>query len=219
MSCRLCVWLCDRFCPPGLSVWSAASQWEETYSHDWEPEDEDAKRRSRAAEAAKLFELDPQAALALFIELADEGSTFAMRWVGSLYRGGLGIPANLEIAEEYFRRGLCAGSWISTVGYANLLYRRGAHDEWPKTLADGVDTGFIPSFFWQAWNTYRLNPSSKVAEEVLPLMLKAAEAGHPGAKVMLARWTARGRFGLRKIPEGIRMLKMIIAAPSTSDRE
>ena len=209
MSCRLCVWLCDRFCPPELSFWSVSRQWEETYSQEWEPWDESVERRTRAAEAARLVESDPEAALALFIELADEGSISAMRWLGTLYQGGHGIMSNLECAEDYFRRGVSAGSWMSTLSYANLLYRRGAHENWPSTLADGVDKGFIPSFFWQAWNTYRLNPSGKVAEEVRPLMLKAAEAGHPGAEAMLARWTARGRFGLRKIPVGFRMLRTI----------
>jgi TPR repeat protein len=206
MACRLCVWLCDRFCPRKPTFWSESRQWEEAYSQEWEPWDETVERRTRAAEAAKLVESDPEAALELFIELADEGSIFAMRWLGTLYHGRHGIVRNLECAEEYFRRGLSAGSWISTLGYAQLLYRRGAHDKWQSTLADGVDKGFIPSFFWQALYTYRLNPSRRVAEEVRPLMLKAAEAGHPGAEAMLAIWTARGKFGLRKIPEGFRML-------------
>lgn len=215
MSCRLSVWLCDRFCPPKPTFWSESRQWEEAYSQEWEPQewepwDETVERRTRAAEAARLVESDPEAALALFIELADEGSIFAMRWLGTIYHGRHGIVTNLERAEDYFRRGLSAGSWISTLGYAQLLYMRGAHDKWPSTLADGVDKGFIPSFYRQALYTYRLNPSRKVAEEVRPLMLKAAEAGHPGAEVMLARWTARGRFGLRKIPEGFRMIRTIL---------
>ena len=220
MACRLCVWLCGRFCPPELSFWNVSRQWEETYSQEWEPWEENAERWTRAVEAARLVESDPEAALALFIGLADEGSIFAMRWLGTLYQGGHGIMSNLECAEDYFRRGFAAGSWMSTLDYCNLLYRRGAHDNWRSTLADGVDKGFIPSFFWQAWYTYRPNPSDKVAEEVRPLMLKAAEAGHPGAEAMLARWTARGWFGLRKIPEGFRMLRTIhskVAAASAPD--
>ena len=211
MPSRLSVWLDDKFREARHRATNKIRQWEETYSYDWEPWDDDAERRSRAAEAAELFKSDRQAAVAHFIKLADEGSTYAMRWVGTVYWSGLGVPSDLERAEEYFRRGLCAGSWIATLSYANLLYKRGAHGEWPRTLADGVDNGFIPSFFWQAWYTYRLNPSRKAAEEIRPLLLKASEAGHPGAKAMLARLTAMGRFGLRRIPEGLRMVWTMLA--------
>lgn len=216
MPCRLCVWLCDRFCLPKSTFWSNSRQWEETYSQEWEPQewepwDETVERRTRAAEAARMVKSDPKAALALFIQLADEGSIFAMRWLGTLYHGRHGIVRNLKCAENYLRRGLSAGSWMSTLDYTNLLYKRGAHDKWHSTLADGVEKAFIPSFFWQAFNIYRLNPSRKVAEEVRPLMLKAAEAGHPGAEVMLAIWTARGKFGLRKIPEGFRTLWAVLS--------
>ena len=211
MACRMCVWLCDRFCPPEPSFWSVSRQWEEAYSQEWEPRDESVERWTRGTEAARLVEIDPEAALALFIALADEGSTYAMRCVGTLFQGTHGIATNLECAEDYFRRGVSAGSWSSTLSLAILLYKRGAHGEWPSILADGVDKGFIPSFFRQALYTYRLNPSRKVAEEVRPLMLKAAEAGHPGAEAALARWTARGRFGIRKVPEGVRMVRAVLS--------
>lgn len=209
MECRLCTWLCQRFCPPqwdSNAYWNATYKWEESFSRDWEPWDEDEDLRTRTVETARLVEINPTLALQGFSELADEGSAFAMRWAGTLCMGNHGIDQNLDLAEDFFRRGLCAGSWMSTISYANLLYRRGAHDRWPSTLADGIDKGFIPAFFWHGWNSYRLNPSSRVAVEGRPLMLRAAEAGHPGAKAMLARWTARGRFGLRNIPDGFRML-------------
>jgi hypothetical protein len=210
MSCHLCAWLCDRFCPPELNsdaFWDAARSWEEAFSHDWEPWDEDEDRRTRASDAAKLVVSDPSKAFQCFAELSDEGSAFAMRWAGTMCMGDHGIKQDLELAEDYFRRALCAGSWIATLSYANLLYRRGAHESWPSTLADGVEKGFVPAFFWHAWNSYRLKPSSKSAIHARPLMQRAADAGHPGARAMLARWTARGRFGLRQIPEGFRMLR------------
>jgi len=188
------------------AYWDAIRKLEECYSRDWEPyEDEDLW--NRAIEAASLVENYPTLALRKFSELADEGSAYAMRWAGTLHMGHHGIDCDLELAEDFFRRGLCAGSWMSTISYANLLYRRGAHDLWPKTLADGIKKGFIPAFFWQGWNSYRQHPSNHAAFESRPLMLRAAEAGHPGARAMLARWTASGHFGFRKIPDGIRMLK------------
>lgn len=210
MPCRLCSWLCERVCSEGLSkgsFWDKSQQWEATYSHDWEPWDENDERRARANDAVRLFKSEPEDGMAQLVELADEGSVFAMRWVATIYRGGHGIERNLVLAEDFFGRAISAGSWISTLSYSNLLYDRGAHDEWLATLADGVDKGFIPAFFWKAWNSYRRKPSRKIAEKVLPLLQRAAEAGHPGAKVLIAKWTARGRFGYRNIPEGFRMLR------------
>ncbi|MCR2833919.1 hypothetical protein [Parerythrobacter lacustris] len=191
----------------GNAFWNSIYKWEEDFSREWEPWDESEELRNRASEAGRLVKTDPALALQKFSELADEGSAFAMRWAGTLHLGNYGVEENLELAEDFFRRGLCAGSWISTISYASLLFKRGAHDLWPSTLADGIENEYIPAFFWHGWNSYRLHPSKRTAVEGRESMLRAADAGHPGAKAMLARWTARGRFGLRKIPEGIRMLR------------
>lgn len=210
MTCRLCAWLCERFCPPELdsdAFWSATNDWEASYSQDWEPWEDNEDLRNDTKSAVRLVKTDPSLALQKLSELADEGSALAMQWAGYLYSGHRGIDQDLALAEDFFRRALCAGSWTSTISYANLLYRRGAHDLWRSTLSDGMEKGFVPAYFWHGWNTYRLHPSSRTAKAARASMLKAADAGHPGAKAMLARWTARGRFGLRRIPEGIKMLR------------
>ena len=138
MSCRICKWLCDRFCPPGVNsgtYWKSTFEWEETYSQNWEPWDEDEILRKRANEAARLVDIDPNLALQKFSDLADDGSAYAMRWAGTLCMGKKGVDEDLELAEDYFRRGLCAGSWMATISYASLLYRRGAHDAWLRHWA------------------------------------------------------------------------------------
>jgi hypothetical protein len=210
MQCLLCKWLCDRFCPPEWDTsayWNASSAWEETYAQDWEPWPEDQDLLDRAISAADLIETDPTLALQKFAQFSDEGSAYAMRWAGTLLTGRHGITPDLDLAEEYFRRAICAGSWMATLAYSHRLFERGAHDLWPGVLKGGIDKGFIPAFFWHGWNTYRLKPSNRAALESRPLLLKAAEREHPGARMVLAQWTAKGRFGLRQIPEGIAMMR------------
>lgn len=211
--CVLCDWLCERFCAPdiGRNFWRGVHHWEETYAADWEPWDSDDALRFQAIEAGRLVSTEPEAALMALRQLAGEGSAYAMRWLGTLYGGAHGIPRDDAASEEYFRQALCAGSWMATLSYAGLLYARGAHDKWPSTLGDGVAKGFIPAKFWLGWYRYRLNPTGSTSREVRPLLEDAAEAGHLGAKLILARWSAAGKFGLRKIPRGLRMVGSVMA--------
>lgn len=212
MKCRFCNWLCDRFCPPDTrDYWSLVYRWEEKYASQWEPWDENDDRRTRASEAGRMVSALPQEALIALTELADNGSAYAMRWVAVLYGGGYGVARDDAAAEEYYRQALCAGSWMATLGYAKRLYARGAHDGWPNTLGDGVASGFVPAMFWLAWYRYQLHPTRMTAKAVRALLDDAARAGHPGATLVLARWTSQGKFGLRHIPRGFRMIRSVIA--------
>ena len=100
---------------------------------------------------------------------------------------------------------------------AATLFERGAHESWPSTLGDGAQKGFMPASYWLAWYTYQLSPKRKTAREVRPLLEAASAAGHPGAKLVLARWMTFGKFGLREIPRGFRMSREI--AQSLIDKE
>ena len=221
MKCRLCAWLCDRFCPPetgSSALWRAAHDWEEEYAADWEPAEEDDEIRDRWEEAKALLDENPAAALAIHRELAEGGSPFSMLRAGWHHETGRGTEVDAAAAEDFYRRALCAGSWKGTLYYARLLFRRGAHDKWPSTLGDGVDKGFVPSFFWLAWYSYEHSPSARTAREVRHLLEAAGEAGHPGARLALARWTALGKFGLREIPRGVRMLRGIFRSQVEAER-
>jgi hypothetical protein len=213
MTCRLCAWLCDRICPPDSSAsgfWRASFDWEQAYASDWEPPEQGATFRKRRQEAKELLDEDPAAAFAIHRELAEDGSPFSMLKTGWNYESGRGTAVDLAAAEEFYRRALCAGSWKATLSYAGMLFKRGADSAWPSTLGDGADKGFIPAFFWLAWYRYKRAPGRKTAREVRPLLETAAGAGHPGARLMLARWKASGKFGLREIPNGIRLMRPIV---------
>ncbi len=222
MKCRLCAWLCDRFCPPdasGSAIWNASSAWEEDFASDWEPPEGGDSLRERWREAENLMDNDPAAALAIHLELAEKGSVFSMLKAGWQHAHGHGTERDDAAAEEFFRRALCAGSWKATTRYAMLLFERGAHDKWPSTLDDGVQKGFVPSFFWLAWYRYKRSPRRRTAREVRHLLEAAAAAGHPGARLTLARWTASGKFGLREIPHGFDMLRAILQSIIDSDND
>jgi hypothetical protein len=223
MKCRLCTWLCDRLCSPeaNSTLWRATFEWEEDYASDWEPAETGDGLRERWSEAKSLFDEDPAAALAIHLELAERGSAFSKLQAGWHHAQGYGTEKDAAAAEEFYRRALCAGSWKATLRYADLLFKREAHDKWPSTLEDGVRNGFIPSYFWLAWYRYKRSPNRRTAREVRHLLETAADAGHPGAGLMLARLAATGKFGLREIlpgyRRGIRTIRAIL--PSSDEGE
>ena len=210
MACLLCTWICNRLAGPdsgSRAVWRAAERWEDDFAVKWEPAEADDALRQRWSEADSLFDDDPAASLAIHRKLAEGGSAYSMLKLAWHYDNR--TERDQAAAEEYYRQALCAGSWRATIGYAHRLFERGAHDKWPSTLGDGVQHGFIPSCYWLAWYTYERNPKARTAREVRPLLEAAAAAGHPGAKLILARWAASGKFGLREVPRGLRMLREI----------
>jgi TPR repeat protein len=205
--------------PPALrngALSKASHDWEEVFARGWEPGESDEALRGRWAEARRLADGDPARALAIHVELAEAGSPFSMLMAGAYYERGRGTARDAAVAEDFYRRALCAGSWKATVRYARLLFERGAHDAWPSTLGDGVANGFIPSFFWLAWYSYKRSPSARTAREVRHLLETAADAGHPDAGLVLARWAASGKFGWREIRDGHR--KLLLAVRSANER-
>ena len=212
MACLLCAWICNRLGGPDSGspvVWRAADRWEDDFAVKWEPAEADAALRQRWSEADSLLDEDPAASLAIHRELAEGGSAYSMLKLAWHYDSRTGTERNPAVAEEYYRQALCAGSWRATIGYAHRLFERGAHDEWPRTLSDGVQEGFIPACYWLAWYTYERSPKARTAREVRPLLEAAAAAGHPGARLILARWAASGKFGWREVRRGFRMLREI----------
>src|SRR4051812_5396643 len=53
---------------------------------------------------------DPRRAVEEFKSLADRGSVGSLLWLGSIFEGGDGIPADISRSEEYYQRALEAGS-------------------------------------------------------------------------------------------------------------
>jgi len=179
--------------------------WERTHSDDYELWLETpAGDRERAEAAIALFSSDPEAALRVFVDLAEGGMAWAMETVADYYAHGTAVAADFERSQDYYCRAIHAGSWMATLGYAKLLAGHGYFDECETLLRDGVEQDFIPAYFWLAWYRLKQSPDAATRRAVRPLFERAAEAGHPAAEMHLARMRLSGRFGLREIPAGIR---------------
>ena len=211
LTCKLCAWLRSRFGADCDSVhdslWQESDSWERAASNEYELWSEQSDRnRDLIEQADAIYASDPDAALRLYLEAAEAGSVWAMELIGWHHHTGTHVTADFGKAQEYYYRATCAGSWMATIKHARLLATHGYPDHCNGILEDGVQAAFIPACFWLAWFRYKQSPTRKTCREVGPLLERAAEMGHPGAGLMLARWMARGRFGLREIPKGFSRL-------------
>lgn len=210
MTCRLCDRFWNRF-------WEKSDAWERAHSNESELWSEEADQsRELIDRAFAIQKTDPAAAFRIFLEAAESGSVWAADRVGLHYHTGTGVAADFEKAQEYYRRAICAGSWIATIGYARLLAEQGHYDVCESVLEDGVSSDFVPAYFWLAWFRYEQSGSRKACGEVRPMLEYAAGKGHPGATHYLAQWMMFGRFGPREIWGGI---KLIVQSVIRSGRE
>lgn len=213
---RLSIWICDRFFSGHCtrihdSMLEAPSEWEFAYSLDWEPwVDASDEIRELLEQGNAIRDADMEAAFRLWLQAADAGSIQAMVAVGQCYDYGAGAEKDFGLAQEYYYRALCAGSWRATIDYAWLLERHGHLEHAEHVLADGVRAEFIPAFFRLASFRYRHSKSRKTRREIRPLLERAAEAGHPGAELMLARLMAQGKFGFRERRRGFGQIRRIV---------
>lgn len=210
--CRFCNWLCKKLqagCNPHYeSFWDYVTVWERDASNEWElwttlPEDV----QERTLRAVELKKTDPEAAFPELLELADAGGVWAMEVVGHCYQYGAGVEPNFGQSQEYYYRAISAGSWMATISYGYLLAK---HDHWKYVdmyLGQGVEADFAPAAFWLAWLRYKRDKSRRTCREVRPLLEQAMALGHPGAKVLLGRMMLLGKFGLRDIRPGWRLLR------------
>lgn len=219
MACRLCVWLSRQFGPDCTAVRDSIAdrcdEWERAASNDYELWSEQSDySRDLSRQALAIQDTDPDAAFRLYLEAAEAGSAWAMEVVGSCYHSGNMVQADFGLAQDFYYRALSAGSWMATIRYARLLEAHGYFDHCEDVLQDGVENGFIPSFFWLAWFRYKRSRTTQTAREIRPLLERAAEWGHPEAELLIARLMMRGRFGIRHIPDGLRRLTAIVASTS-----
>ena len=215
MTCKICLWLrrvfrvdydadCDAV---WASIWDETQDWERLHSNDSETfaiESDD--NRDRIAIADMKGETDAEGAFQSYLALAEAGSVWCMEMVAWHYRTGTGVSTDFEQAQQFYRRAISGGSWMATLGYARLLEAHGYHETWEEVLEDGVRSNFIPACFWLAWLRYRRSPDRATCREIRPLLEHAAKEGHPAAKIILGRLMAKGKFGFREIPAGLRLL-------------
>lgn len=207
MACKLCARI-------RAHLWEKTDEWERAHAGETGPWTDDPARSLELVERAyAVQDTDPVAAHELMLDAADAGSAWAMNVVALRYWTGTVAEADLGWAEEYYRRAMEAGSWMAALYFARLVAEQGRHDDCESMLRDCVSKEFIPAYFWLAFFRCRREKSGKVRREVKPLLVQAAEAGHPAAQVHLGSWMVIGRFGLLDIPAGFMWMSRWVARP------
>lgn len=169
----------------------------------WDNEPE----KDQLRQASALTKSDPQAALAIVLDLAEHGSVWAMRCVAWHYLNGVGVAADAAQAEDWYRRASDTGSQSALITYASILWQRGEEELREAVLNSGIAVDWAPALYRLAWSRIqRTKTRRKTLQEVRPLLERAAELGSPSARRMLAREMSLGRFGLHRVPRGLRMM-------------
>lgn len=194
--CKLCV----RF-------WKAfekrCDDWEREQSNDEDLLATESKQNwALIQQGSAASDDNPEAAFRFYLAAAEAGSVWATEMVAWHYWTGSGVAADLDVAQQYYRSAIAGGSQMAIIRHAQLLFELDQPYGAEHVLENGVETGFIPAAYWLA--RYRLNRSNTrgTAEQVRPLLERAAAHGHPDSPMKIARLMAKGKFGLRKIPEG-----------------
>ncbi len=211
LACKLCQWLGKRFSNSDESIcspmWRELGEWEHAYLSAIDGFGEEPDASAQLVDSAfDLRDRDPEGALALFQEAAAAGSASAIEMVGWHHEVGEILELDLGAAERSYHQAICAGSWSATLRYAKLLARRGDVAECENVLRDGVELDFVPAFFWLAWYRYKWVPTRATARDIRPLLERAEGRGHPIARKFLAGLMLRGKFGIRHIPDGLRII-------------
>jgi hypothetical protein len=191
--------------PSRDETWKWGTDWDYAQCNDFEVLEADSLR-DQVDEAVALRKTDPKAGFLKLQELAEHGSVWSMVKVAACYRTGLGVAADAAQAEEWYRRASEQGCESALLNYCSLLISRGDRNAAEAAYSVAAAKDWAPALFWLAQSRTKRSKSHKTLLEVRPLIERAAALGSPNAKWILARNTALGRYGLRKIPRGLRLV-------------
>ena len=156
--------------------------------------------------AHDLLETDPAESFRQYHALAENGSVWSMAAVGQMFALGTGTARDLLQAEKWYLSAYRAGSDSGLMLLGDLYQESGRYQKAQEVFRAGVDRGFAPAMLYLA-STYRNSPDwPQRREESLALLERGAAAGDLFARRYLAGGMTRGWFGLRHIPNGVRLL-------------
>ena len=210
-------WLREKNDQISRDFWAETDAWKSAAANDDELWSQESDENWELIQRAAQMDDGEAAAFDLHLKGAKAGSVWCQQVVGWHYSTGIGVAADQYSALQYYHSAICGGSWIATLYYAQLLYEVGEYDDCERVLSDGVNYGFVPSYYWLAWFRHKRQGTRAVREEVRPLVEHAAKAGHPAAKFLLAHWMLSGKLRLRDIPRGWLMAAQIVIAYANRD--
>jgi TPR repeat protein len=139
-------------------------------------------------------------------DLILRGSVWSMANVGNLFEYGNGTARDLAQAEKWYLRAYEAGSDYGLIWLGHLYQQSGRYEQARVVFQAGVARGFVPAMVRLALS-YRNSPDwPQRRDEARMLLERGSAAGDFSAKRFLAAGMTGGWFGVRHIPDGIRLL-------------
>ena len=165
----------------------------------------------RVAKACALRKHDPNRAFREFQRLADEGSAAGMFHLAWCYDNAIGTHINRTLAEKLY---LSAYEIGHEEGRKEVSYYLGRHfldQKKYKKAAEAFSLGkeyqFAPSLYHLGRLYARGKGVEKDAREARRILEAAASQGHMLATRDLAHLLMSGRFGLKNMVEGVKLLR------------
>ena len=170
----------------------------------------DAEYDALVQAAAALQSSQPARAFAEFRFLVERGAVQAMLYLGRACRLGLGTAPDPAQAQAWYERALAVGSvWVRGEAALGLGLLHLAHDrpaQARQAFTEGAALGHPACQYHLAllWQQGRGGPPD--IRRALHLFEQASAQGHLLAAANQARQLISGRFGIRQILRGIRLL-------------
>ena len=200
------MWHDRMFGPPSVIEGQARDIDWDYQQADLQPGSEDDDLRDRLTQAHALFAVDAGSGFEAFHELANERSPHAINMMGELYLRGLGVPQDRQEAERWFRWASELGWRRGVLNYGRALVRRRDLDAAEAVFAASAKDDWAPASYWLAWVQLRRSWGRKALARARPLLERALEQGSPAARLLLGGLLIMGRYGLREVPRGLRLM-------------
>jgi TPR repeat protein len=157
-------------------------------------------------QAHDLLKTDPAESFRQYLALAERGSVWSMANVGQLFENGTGTARDLAQAEKWYLRAYEAGSDYGPIWLGHLYQESRQYEKAQDVYRAGVERGFVPAMVRLASSYWNSPDWPKRRDEALTLLERGSAAGDFSARRYLAVGMTRGWFGLRHIPDGIRLV-------------
>jgi TPR repeat protein len=157
-------------------------------------------------QAHDLIETDPAESFRQYLALAERGSVWSMATVGQLFENGTGTARDLSQAEKWYLCAYEAGSDYGLIWLGHLYQELRQYEKAQEVFRTGVERGFVPAMVRLASSYWNSPNWPQRRDETLTLLERGSAAGDLSARRYLAVGMTRGWFGLRHIPDGIRLL-------------
>jgi hypothetical protein len=162
--------------------------------------------RASIYQAHDLLKTDPAESFRQYLALAEQGSVWSMANVGQLFENGTGTARDLAQAERWYLRAYEAGSDYGLIWLGHLYQESRHYEKAQEVFRNGVERGFVPAMFRLAASYWNSPDWPQRRDEALALLERGSAAGDLSARHYLAVGMTRGWFGLRHIPDGIRLM-------------